>query len=93
MKKRVRHTHSARMFRRQSDETGNLDPELYFWKIRSHTPCPLLAFISFFINQGLGVLTYSVATLLAINTFTNTLFIAFICKYGPLQTGCDNYSD
>lgn len=56
-------------------------------------PCPLLAFISFFINRGLGMLTYCVATLLAINTFADTLFIAFICKYGPLQTGCDNYTE
>lgn len=56
-------------------------------------PCPLLAFISFFINRGLGMLTCSVATLLAINTFADTLFIAFICKYGPLQTGCDNYTE
>lgn len=56
-------------------------------------PCPLLAFISFFINRGLGMLTCSVATLLAINTFADALFIAFICKYGPLQTGCDNYTE
>lgn len=39
------------------------------------------------------MLTYCVATLLAINTFADTLFIAFICKYGPLQTGCDNYTE
>lgn len=43
-KKRVRHTHSARMFGRQSDETGNLDHELYFWKMRSHTPLSSFSF-------------------------------------------------
>lgn len=43
-KKRVRHTHSAKMFGRQSDETGNLAHELYFWKMRSHTPLSSFSF-------------------------------------------------
>lgn len=93
-KKKKGETHS---FSKNVWETEWWNWEFGSWAVflenEESPPCPLLAFISFFINRGLGMLTCSVATLLAINTFADALFIAFICKYGPLQTGCDNYTE